>query len=307
LPKYFRKGDIIKKLLLIIVFLLPISIRSFVVNNQDFFFNDEEKQTEINYIVHLSDKNLSLDLEDYIIGVVSAEMPALFEEEALKAQAIAARSFALNKAKGNKITITSTINDQVFYDKEELTKRWQNDYDKYYKRITNAVKATERKVIKRDDKILRTYYFAMSNGFTKDSQVVFGETTFKGVKSKWDNEELNNFIYEKSFTAEEILKALGLPFQTLNFNTIKRHPTNHVDKITVNNKEYTGIDFRHRLGLRSTDFNINLIGNNYLIVTKGYGHGVGMSQWGANGMAKEGYKYLDILQHYYQNVEIVNI
>lgn len=299
-----------RKLILIIIFLVPIFISSFKVKETTFFNNDTSKaisRTNKNsktVIVHVKDKDLYLDLEDYVTGVVAAEMPALFDEEALKAQAVASRSYAMSSVKNHIITISSSISDQVYKTNYELSDNWQGNYDKYFKKIQEAVRETENLVIKRDSKILRTYYFSMSNGYTENSLAVFNENTFESVSSSLE-QKLSNYLKTVTFTKNELCKLLKL--DDINIQNIKRNETNHVDKIIINNKEFTGVKFRKLLNLRSTDFEIEEDNGEYIIVTKGYGHGVGMSQYGANEMAKIGKKYEEILNHYYKNTEIKKI
>lgn len=285
----------IKKLTLIVLFLLPIYICSF--NNKTTFFSK-------NIIVHLKDKNLYLDLNDYIFGVVSAEMPALFNDEALKAQAVAARSFACSKLTKNIIEISSSINDQVYLSNYELKDKWQENYNFYKNKITRLVNETNNEVIKRNNIILKTYYFSMSNGFTENSNTVFNENTFNSVESPFEK-ELNKFEVITIFDENKLLHLLNIP--AIDNFELFYNDTNHVDKVTVMNKTFTGLEFRKKLGLRSTDFIIKKDNNNYLITTKGYGHGVGMSQYGANEMAKKGFNYKEILMHYYQKTNIDKI
>lgn len=287
-----------KKLLLLILFLIPIFISSF--NKATFLFSNNEKKI----IVHLTDLDLYLDLNDYVTGVVASEMPALFNEEALKAQAVAARSFATSKIENNFLELTSGISDQVYSPNFKLKEKWNDDYNKYYNKIYNCVKSTHNEVIKRDNKILRTYYFSMSNGYTENSQTVFNDTTFTSVKSL-ENENTPNYKFQKTFSSSDLNKLLNI--SNIDIKNIERNETNHVKSITINNKTYTGIEFRKLLNLRSTDFTIEKQDNNYIITTIGYGHGVGMSQYGANQMAKEGSSYKEILNHYYENTEISEI
>ena len=287
-----------KKLLLLILFLIPIFISSF--NKATFLFSNNEKTI----IVHLTDLDLYLDLNDYVTGVVASEMPALFNEEALKAQAVAARSFATSKMENNFLELTSGISDQVYSPNLKLKEKWNDDYNKYYNKIYNCVKSTHNEVIKRDNKILRTYYFSMSNGYTENSQTVFNDTTFTSVKSL-ENENNPNYKFQKTFSSSDLNKLLNI--SSIDIQNIERNETNHVKSITINNKTYTGIEFRKLLNLRSTDFTIEKQDNNYIITTIGYGHGVGMSQYGANQMAKEGSSYKEILNHYYENTEISEI
>ena len=287
-----------KKILLLISFLLPIFISSF--NKTTFLFSNKDK----NIIIYLTDLDLYLDLNDYVTGVVASEMPALFNEEALKAQAVASRSFATSKMENNYLELTSGISAQVYSPIYKLQEKWQSDFDKYYQKISNCVKSTNNEVIKRNNKILRTYYFSMSNGYTENSQTVFNDTTFTSVKSL-ENENTPNYKFQKTFSAEELQKILNI--SNIDIQSIERSNTNHVSTITINNKIYTGIQFRKLLNLRSTDFTIQKQDNNYIITTIGYGHGVGMSQYGANQMAKEGSSYKEILNHYYENTEISEI
>lgn len=289
---------IIKKYILIIIFLLPIYISSFIKTtflNSNYYFP---------IIVHLKDKGLYLDLEDYVLGVVSAEMPASFNDEALKAQAIASRSFALSKRNNNVVEISSTISDQVYYPNYVLKEKWANNYRNYYNKILFDVKETEGKVISRNNKILKTYYFSMSNGYTENSLSVFKEDTFTSVESPLEK-KLSNFEVKKEYDESELLKILNL--SSFEINEEKRNATNHVDYIVISNKRFDGIEFRKLLNLRSTDFTIEKINNKYIISTRGYGHGVGMSQYGANLMAKNGSTYEEILSHYYQNTKIIKI
>ena len=293
---------IIKKLFLIVLFLFPISISSFKYKTT-FFNNNPSKKT---ILVYLKDREIFLDLEDYVLGVVSAEMPALFDNEALKAQAVASRSFALSKIKNNIIYITSTINDQVYYDNLILSERWKDNYDIYYDKIHKAVKNTEGQAVSRNGKILKTYYFSMSNGQTESSQEVFKENTFDSVDSPYENSSLKNFEYALTISKGDLLNKLGLT--SFLINEINRNETNHVKNIEISGKTYTGVEFRKLLNLRSTDFTITNGNEDTLIITtKGYGHGVGMSQYGANEMAKRGNNYQTILKHYYQNIDIVEI
>ena len=287
-----------KKLLLLILFLIPIFISSF--NKATFLFSNNEKTI----IVHLTDLDLYLDLNDYVTGVVASEMPALFNEEALKAQAVAARSFATSKIENNFLELTSGISDQVYSPNFKLKEKWNDDYNKYYNKIYKCVKSTHNEVIKRDNKILRTYYFSISNGYTENSQTVFNDTTFTSVKSL-ENENTPNYKFQKTFSSSDLNKLLNV--SNIDIQNIERNATNHVKSITINNKTYTGIEFRKLLNLRSTDFTIEKQDNNYIITTIGYGHGVGMSQYGANQMAKEGSSYKEILNHYYENTEISEI
>lgn len=291
-----------KKLILIILFLLPISICSFLLKKKAVFFSEKPKHNTV--IINVKEKNLYLDLENYVVGVVAGEMPALFQEEALKAQAVAARSYVLSKEKDGNYEVSASTSDQVFLTSYEMKEKWQNDYDEYYNKILNAVKKTTGEVLTKDNKILKAFYFSMSNGYTENSKVVFGEDLTQSVESPFEA-SLSNFEIVKEFSKNELLEKLGV--DNLNIENQQISETKHTSSIIIGGKEFSGIEVRKLLNLRSTDFEIKQVGENFNIITRGYGHGVGMSQYGANELAKSGKSYKDILAYYYKNTRLVNL
>lgn len=291
-----------KKLILIILFLLPISICSFLLKKKAVFFSEKPKHNTI--IINVKEKNLYLDLENYVIGVVAGEMPALFQDEALKAQAVAARSYVLSKEKDGNYEVSASTSDQVFLTSYEMKEKWQNDYDEYYNKILNAVKKTNGEVLTKDNKILKAFYFSMSNGYTENSKDVFGEDLTQSVESPFEI-SLSNFEIVKEFSKSELLEKLGV--DNLNIENQQISETKHTSSIIIGGKEFSGIEVRKLLNLRSTDFEIKQVGENFNIITRGYGHGVGMSQYGANELAKSGKSYKEILAYYYKNTKLVNL
>lgn len=253
----------------------------------------------------------SINVEDYIIGVVASEMPASFNEEALKAQAVAARSYALYKMENSKknYDVVTDVSNQGYIALDEMKKKWNSDFDKYYNKIKNAVMETKGEVMYYDNKIIEAYYFSMSNGYTEYASLVFSEDKdyLQSVISIYDNESIKNFIYKKEFDINDFCNKLSISCNNIDINNIEKSSTGRINNITINNKKYKGTEVRKLLKLRSTDFNIEIDNNKVIITTKGYGHGVGMSQYGANGMAKDGYNYKEILKYYYKNVEILPI
>lgn len=291
-----------KKLILIILFLLPISICSFLLKKKAVFFSEKPKHNTV--IINVKEKNLYLDLEDYVVGVVAGEMPALFQDEALKAQAVAARSYVLSKEKDGNYEVSASTSDQVFLTSYELKEKWQNDYDEYYNKILKAVKKTTGEVLTKDNKILKAFYFSMSNGYTENSKDVFGEDLTQSVESPFEI-SLSNFEIVKEFSKSELLEKLGV--DNLNIENQQISETKHTSSIIIGGKEFSGIEVRKLLNLRSTDFEIKQVGENFNIITRGYGHGVGMSQYGANELAKSGKSYIEILAYYYKNTKLVNL
>lgn len=301
-----------KKLLIVIVVLLPIAVISFFTTEANFILpkEEEKKIIEENITVRLklssSNEIVEISLEDYIIGVVAAEMPASFHEEAIKAQAIAARSYAYSKLEN---ILTDTVSNQAYIDTSEMKTKWGTSFEEYYKKIKGCVNKTKDMIVTYNGNPVTTYYFAMSNGHTEDSELVFQESKpyLKSVESTWDNEKLNNYKVELRLSKSEFCKKLDIECKEISISNIKKSDSNRVLTLKVNNNDFKGTDFRTKLGLRSTDFEISVTNEYVYITTYGYGHGVGMSQYGANGMASEGATYEEIIKYYYQNTEINNL
>lgn len=253
----------------------------------------------------------NINLEDYIIGVVAAEMPASFELEALKAQAVAARTFAMYKKETRNLDydLIKGVKDQAYKDNKTLLAQWKVNFFTNYLKIRQAVEETQGQVLTYNGEIINAFYFSMSNGYTENCELVFAQDLpyLNSVSSKWDNESLNNYSYTINFSKEDFCSSLGITCDSVEIQDITKSDSNRVLTITINNQTFKGTEMRSKLGLRSTDFDIVMNESGVMITTRGYGHGVGMSQYGANGMAKEGYSYEEIVKYYYQNTEITNL
>ena len=292
--------------LTIIILLLAITPK---LKNQESISNNNKllETTGVKVKVEKENSTIELDLEEYVVGVLGCEMPALFEEEALKAGAVAARTYVLNKIQANENkTISSTTNDQCYSTNEELANKWQENYQQYFQKIEKAVENTSGEYMTYEDNIIKAYYFSTSNGYTENVAIVFGETLdyLVSVESPYD-ENTKQFYSKVIINKEEFLNKLNLKETNIKIGNITRTESKRVETITINDKIYTGIEIRKLLNLRSTDFDISIAGNEIEIATKGYGHGVGMSQYGANELAKIGYAYDEILKHYYSGIKIV--
>jgi len=245
-------------------------------------------------------------LENYIIGVVAAEMPASFSFEALKSQAVAARTFAYKKLLSNKFNYDNLNKDvgQGFITLDEMKEKWQGSFEKNYENIKNAVLSTKGEIIIHNNEPINAYYFSMSNGVTENSLQVFGEEDYLvSVDSAWDK-DVGSYEVSLTFRFNEIKEKLNINCEKIVVDSISISETNHVNEITVCGKNYSGIDFRKLLGLRSTDFDVVVNDKEVIITTRGYGHGVGMSQYGANSLANEGKTYQEIIKYYYKDVDI---
>ena len=268
--------------------------------------NNNIEEPSKNYITIIYNNTaLSIDFEDYIIGVVAAEMPASFNIEALKAQSVIARTYALNLINNGR-TLTSDNSTQNYIDINSMKSKWGNDFDKYYNKIKDAVNETKGITIKYNQELIDCVYHSTNNGYTEDSINVWGNDIpyLKSVESPWDK-NASSYLRTISISLEDFNLKLKTNISSDNqISILSRNSSNRVDSIMIGDKVFSGKDFRTILGLRSTDFDISITDNLVNITTRGYGHGVGMSQYGANGMALDGYNYKQILSYYYRGVTI---
>ena len=305
------------------------SINVFNLNNENIV-----KSSEITFpingkvkLYHKEEDNVEeLDLEEYIMGVVASEVPANFNEEALKAQAVAARTFYMNKrnnpckdAKNKGAEICDTTNCQVYMSKEERMSKWSNsEAESNWNKIQKAVLDTKGQVLTYENSVLEyPQFFAISSGKTEDAKDVFSIDVpyLKSEESKGEEiapkykttveipiNEFINKINEKYANAN--LKKSNLS-SLIKIESYTK--AGSVKEIKIGNEIIKGTEFRTLFNLNSTNFKFDFEKDIVKINCTGYGHGVGMSQWGANVMAKNGSKYDEILKHYYSGVEIQEI
>lgn len=257
-------------------------------------------------------------LEEYVRGVVASEMPHDFHLEALKAQALAARTYIIRRLADKDFSDTppgADVRDdeghQVYQSEAELKERWGFNFEERISRINQAVNETRGLVITYQGRPIDATFFSTSNGYTENSEDYWGQPIpyLRSVKSPWDKES-PRFKEQISFSLAEFQNKLGVeltlpvsagqPFAEI----VSRTEGNRVKEVKIGDKTFTGREVRELLGLPSSDFTWKVEGDSVVITTTGYGHGVGMSQFGANGMAKEGKKAEEIVQYYYQGVEV---
>lgn len=267
-----------------------------------------------------SGKVTEMPMREYLVGAVMAEMPAAYEPEALKAQAVAAHTYALRRKKLEKEAPTAELmgavisNDstkyQAFFTPEQGKAFYGMAYDEYRKKIEIAVDAVYPEALFYDNEPIAAAFHSISCGKTEDSAEVW-DAAFPylvSVESKWD-EEAPTFYSESSFTSDEIKAAFpdsdfgkgsGISVDALTSGGSAK-------RVTVGEKTYSGQEVRTALGLRSAAFGISYDdkSDTYTFTVKGSGHGVGMSQYGANCLAKEGKSYKEILEHYYTNCSLM--
>jgi stage II sporulation protein D len=278
----------------------------------------DDSPIQINVKLSNPQKTIKVPLEDYIRGVVASEMPVEFESESLQAQALAARTYIYSRVKNNEATVTDTVKDQVYATDEKLKERWKEHYQVNMQKVNAAVQATKGKVITYQDKPIYAAFFSTSNGYTENSEEYFKETYpyLRSVVSAWDRQS-PKFTRTKTMTVAEIVSdlekhtgekiAASAFAQGKGFRILKKTSGKRIAKIMVGDHVFTGRQVREALGLASSDFVWKQDGSQITFTTHGFGHGVGMSQWGANLLAKQGRTAEQIIQYYYQHVKIKNI
>lgn len=255
---------------------------------------------------------MEMSLEEYICGVVLAEMPHWFEYEALKAQAVVARTYTLRRSTGNQKHRNADICTdpsccQAYCD--TMTYLENGGTAEQVNKIERAVADTENAVLVYDGKLIEATYFSCSGGATEDAAAVWGADVpyLQSIESPGEEnaEHHTDSVYFSSVELEKILgRSISGNVETW-FGEIKYTKGGGVDTIEIGGKTYLGTELRRLLGLRSTAFSVATIGNTILFVTKGYGHRVGMSQYGADAMAASGKTFSQILSHYYSGAELV--
>jgi stage II sporulation protein D len=276
-----------------------------------------KKEVQVEVFRSKLNKVENVPLEEYVAGVVASEMPSIFELEALKAQALSARTYVMKilvqpdgGVKEKNADVTDTVQHQVYKSREELKEQWKDKFDANMKKVEEAVTATKGQVLTYNGELIVAAFFSMSNGKTESSEDVWGSAFpyLQSVTSTWES-SVPNFISEVKKPVIEVEKALGVKVNKDGSvgTIISRTKGHRVGEVSFNEKKLTGKDIRTKLGLRSTDFTWKQQGTDIIITTKGFGHGVGMSQYGANEMAKEGKSYTDIASHYYRGSEIMGV
>lgn len=283
-----------------------------------------------NVRVYLSQekKVVSIPMETYLEGVVASEMPIAFEMEALKAQAMAARTYVINRLEKSLIVslkpyglshqiadVTDTVQHQVYSTDKKLKKQWGSHYIEYKTKIKKAVVETKGQILTYRGKPIYAAFFSTSNGRTENSDEYF--TTkypyLVSVDSSWDRSS-PKFQREVTIPLTKVLaklemytkKRLDVPVlqASSQMRVVKKTTGNRIANIRIGDQTFSGREVREALGLASSDFTWRQEGNKITFTTYGYGHGVGLSQWGANLMAQTGMKAEDIVRHYYQGVQI---
>ena len=262
----------------------------------------------VTFIFYLTN-NKNNYLESYVIGVVAAEMPVSFCDEALKAQAVAARTYSIYNG-------FSTVSDaekniwQAYISRADRKSRWGENFDEYEAKIESAVKHTKNEVLLNNGELINAVFHAISAGMTENSENTWSVPVsyLKSVNSHYD-ELAEGFVSEKTIELNEFLSLCETEknmfvFQPREINITNRSEADYVLTLQAGNSVFTGSEIRNMLELRSSCFLISEENDKLTFTVSGYGHGVGMSQYGADEMARNGADYKEILSHYYSGTEI---
>ena len=279
----------------------------------------------IHVYLHEKNKVANMSLEEYIQGVVAAEMPAEFNEAALEAQAVAARTYAVKHMKQfggagasdhpDADVSTDYTKNQAWASEEVLKERWGKKFYDYQQKIKLAVLKTQGMILTYDGEPINALFHSTSGTRTASSKEVWGNDCpyLQSVECKWDKDS-PRYQDSKTINVAGLAEAFGQDSVTVSAGgaseiakVLDLTDSGRVAQVRIGSKNFSGSEVRNTLGLRSENFTVSYSGDQITFHTIGYGHGVGMCQYGANGMAKEGRKYEDILKYYYKGVELKNI
>ena len=265
-----------------------------------------------------------LPLDTYLLGVVSAEMPANFEQEALNAQALVARTYTIysivhNKNKHGDADICDDSGCcQAWISKEDRMARWDEaERENNWRKIEIAVNTTAGKIITYNGEVIDAFFHSNSGGTTEAPVNVWGGTNYPYLQSveTAGEDAYSQYSSEVVLTKEELKNKILAKHADFSIDysqsdciqILEYTESGRVKTIKIGNLNLSGVEVRTLLGLRSANFEVSIDGDNIKFSVKGYGHGVGMSQTGADSMAKQGSNYEKIVKHFYTGVEITEM
>lgn len=285
---------------------------------------DYKKYQTVKVLHTKTNKVEEFNLDEYLYGVVSAEMPASFEEEALKAQAVVARTYTLykiihNNSKHENADICDNSSCcQAWISKEDRLAKWNEDKkEEYWNKIVKAVNDTQGKMITYNNEPINAFFHSNSGGTTEAPINVWGGSGYPYLQSVSTAGEDAYSQYSSTVTVtqtqfietiQKVHSDFKIDFSKKDCIKVKEYTEgNRAKTIQVGNLSLSGVEMRTLFGLRSANFKITMEGKNITFEVTGYGHGVGMSQTGADSMAKQGSTYEEIIKHFYTGVEIQDI
>lgn len=276
-------------------------------------------------LLHLSNNQVEeLKIDEYLYGVVSSEMPANYELEALKAQAVVARTYTIyqiinNNGKHENADICDDYSCcQAWISKQDRMAKWQeNEAESNWNKIMQAVNDTKGKIITYNGEPINAFFHANSGGITESSLNIWGKIDYPYLKSveTVGEEGYTQYASQVTFSKQDLINKIKTKYENCEMdfsqqdciNILEYTTSGRVKTIKFGNIEIAGTEARTLLGLKSTNFTVSIEGENIIFSVTGYGHGVGMSQTGADALAKEGSDYESIIKHFYTNVEIIEV
>ena len=278
----------------------------FLVGSVLFILPMKFKEEEVCHVtIRIANTTDEMTLDEYVLGVISAEIHASFHEEAIKAQAVAARTYALVKTDFGQKPIAASTLHQVFHTEDERREKWQGSFDMYEQKMADAVSETKDEVLYYNGQLITAMFHAASSGQTESAKNYSGYDT-PYLQSVVSFEEEHSEIF---YTYEQLNERLGVQWTPAQYKAlqVERNSSQRVATIYAGAKSWTGREFRQLLSLKSTAFSLSYTTEGVNFVVEGYGHGVGLSQLGANVLAEQGKKYDEILLHYYKDVKLEKI
>lgn len=326
---------------LTILFIIPVictivpqnnNIEEVVANEENEKLNKENNKKQYEYnkygtikLLHSKTNQIEeIQLDEYLYGVVSSEMPANYEAEALKAQAVVARTYTIyqiinNNGKHENAEICDDSNCcQAWISKQDRLEKWEaEEAEENWNKIVDAVDSTKGEIITYNGVPINAFFHANSGGITESSLNIWGEVDYPYLKSVETSGEEGYTQYKSEviLTKEELLNKLKTKYEDCSIDFSNQYciqileytTSGRVKTIKFGNTEIAGTEARTLLELKSTNFTFKIDGENIIFSVIGYGHGVGMSQTGADALAKEGLKYVEIIKHFYTDVEIIDV
>ena len=329
-----RKIVIYTLCLILVCFLIPILFtnREHTKEKASFENEEENKKEEIyDYgqynkikLLHTATREVEeLDLDTYLLGVVSSEMPASFEQEALNAQTVVARTYTIYKTmNGSKHENADICDDstccQAWISKEDRLEKWnEEERESNWTKIETAVNSTKGKIITYEGKPINAFFHSNSGGTTDTASNVWGGANYPYLQAveTFGEDAYTQYTSEVLINKEEFISKIkeyhsdfAIDFNTDNQIEILEYTDgNRIKTIKIGNLNLSGVEVRSIFGLKSAKFQINIEENNIKFSVIGYGHGVGMSQTGADSLAKQDKNYEEIIKHYYTGVQITDI
>jgi len=266
------------------------------------------------------DRVMLLPAEEYLIGVVAAEIPADFELEALKAQAVAARTYTLYCARTGKHPGADVCTDyrccQAWRSEAALRDGWGEDYADKIRRIRCAVEGTAGELLRFRGEAVFAAFHSSSAGFTEDCGAIWsGLPYLVSVASPENADNVPNYVSHVFCTPSKLRDALLTACPEADFTAppegwlgeLRRDESGRVAEAVIGGASFSGVKLRELFSLRSTAFELDYTNGVFHFTVTGFGHGVGMSQYGANVMAAGGADYREILAHYYPGTELSSL